>query len=400
MNIVNGKKRILYIDSGQGFGGSSKYLIDLFKYLDRSRYEPLAACYREGAHFEALRQAGYPVFCLNLPLFRAEARGSRFLNYVRFAVYGVTGVIPGAFKIARLIRKEKIDLLHLNNEILTHLPGILAAKITGCPSVLHFQGYRDLTRAEKFFGAWPTAYLALSHAGAALFAGQLKRPVEPLHHAVDLESYDPARYHKAGFLRDQFPGDRLIGVVGRLVAWKGQDVLLESAAEVLKAQRAVKFLIVGDDPDENKPFRRRLEKKAGDLGISDHVIFMGWRKDVPEIIAQLDIFVHTSREPEPFGIVIIEAMAMAKPVIGTAAGGVPELIAGGETGYLVPPADSGAMTEALLKLLGDEKKALAMGKAARLRAEQMFDIRLNAERLSAVYGRVFERPAGQGQVSR
>ncbi len=380
---MNRKKKILFIESGQGYGGSSKYMVDLFRSLDRGKYEPLLAYYQPGLNFDLIRDAGFKVFNLDVKLLPAtNGKGN---HYAALGSYLLASVLPAVPKIISIIKREQIDLLHLNNELLTHLPGMMAAKLTGKKTICHFQGYRKLTRLEKMVGGWPDAYFALSHAGADLFSRELGREVTAIHHAVDLNQYDPGKYRDKKDLRAQFPGTKLVGLVGRLVSWKGQDIFIESARTILKKHRNVKFLMIGDDPDAGKPFRQKLEKKVADYGIQDNVIFLGWRNDIPSVVSQLDIFVHASTLPEAFGIVIIEAMAMKKPVIATKAGGVPELIEDQVSGFLIPPSDAAAMSSAIEKLLQDEKLAVSMGEVGRRRVEEFFDIRLNAARVQEAY---------------
>lgn len=387
----NKAKRILFIESGVGLGGSSKYLVDLFKYLDRNRYEPLLASYVKGLNFEAVESAGVRTFTLGLGVLTDDDKRSRLKKWIDLALWFFVTVFPGIFKIASLIRRERIDAIHLNNEILSHLPGLIAGKLTSTTTVVHFQGHRKLTFLERTFGKLATAYIALSESGARLFAEQLNRTVYPLHHAVDLENYDPEKYARATDLRERFPGCRLVGLVGRVMPWKGQDVFIKSAVKAVEEFPDLRLLIIGDDPAPGKPFRKAMEVLAKEKGIADNVVFMGWQRDIPAKLAQLDIFVHASVRPEPFGIVIIEAMAMKKPVIATDAGGVPEIVVLGETGYLTPIGDTGTMEEALLKLLRDPEGAMRMGEKGRKRVEQFFDIRLNASRLQEFYDSLMER---------
>jgi glycosyltransferase involved in cell wall biosynthesis len=154
---------------------------------------------------------------------------------------------------------------------------------------------------------------------------------------------------------------------------------------VLKARDDVKFLIVGDDPGPAGEFRNQLQEMVESLGLEQKVIFLGWCKDIPGVMAQLDGVVHASTAPEPFGLVVIEAMAMGKPVIATNAGGIPEIVEDGQTGLLIPLKDSTAMAEAILKLLNDDPLALRFGQAGRKRVEEHFDIRSNVAKVEKVY---------------
>ena len=122
------------------------------------------------------------------------------------------------------------------------------------------------------------------------------------------------------------------------------------------------------------------------------MVFTDFRKDIPRIIASLDLLVLTS-EKEHFGRVLIEAMACAKPVVATNAGGVPEIVKDGETGILVPPKDSSAMAEAIITLLQDKERARRMGLAGRERVEKMFDIKENARKTEEIYKNLLTLPS-------
>jgi glycosyltransferase involved in cell wall biosynthesis len=161
--------------------------------------------------------------------------------------------------------------------------------------------------------------------------------------------------------------------------WKGHRLFLEAAQKVLTQLHAIRFLVVGDGA-----LRNELEAFSKDLGVEDNVIFCGYRDDIPEILAGSNILVSASLA-EHFGRVIIEAMAMAKPVVGTRAGGVPEIVIDGQTGILIEPTSSEEMAQAILSLLADPRHAREMGVAGLNRVRDCFSIEKHTREIEEIY---------------
>ena len=185
------------------------------------------------------------------------------------------------------------------------------------------------------------------------------------------------------------PGLFYIGLIGRISPWKGQHIFLQAAAHVFKRFPNARFVIIGaalfGEYDQEV---RRLPKR---LGIEDVVEFAGFRSDIDQVIAGLDLVVHASTTGEPFGQVIIEGMAAGKPIVATNGGGVPEIVEDGSTGILVPMGDAQAMADAICKILADPARALEMGIRGRQRAENHFTVELTASKVEAVYRKVLQR---------
>lgn len=175
------------------------------------------------------------------------------------------------------------------------------------------------------------------------------------------------------------PTDRLIGTVGRLVRFKGHGFLLEAFARLRESHPGIRLLVVGAGPE-----RETLERQARGLRIAEVVHFTGHRADVADLLATLEIFVLPS-SAEDFGRVLLEAMAMERPVVATAAGGVPEVVEANVTGLLVSPADPVGLADAISLLLVDSARAKAIGRAGRQRVEKLFNLRRHAELVEAVY---------------
>ena len=226
---------------------------------------------------------------------------------------------------------------------------------------------------------------------------------ETLVHAVP-NGIDSARFAPEGLaapLREEFgwsPEAPLVGVVGMLARWKGQDVLLRAFADVLQRRPDARCVIAGDEIYVTRGqtgFAAELRQLVRDLRIEHAVALTGYHDDVPALLRALDVVVHTSIEPEPFGRVIAEGMAAGRPVIATDAGGAPEVT--GESGaaaLLVPPGDVAAMAGAILRLLDDPAEAQRLAEAGRQRVLERFSVAGHVERVQTLYDRLLTSPAG------
>ena len=170
--------------------------------------------------------------------------------------------------------------------------------------------------------------------------------------------------------------------IGRFVPFKGYRYLLE-AAEILHRERQdIRWLLVGDGE-----LKEDLIQQAKAMDVNGQVHFVGWRENVPEFLELCDVFVLPSLH-EHFGRVLIEAMAMNKPVVATSAGGVPEIVKANDTGLLVPPANAPALAQAIGEVLGNPALAEKFGRAGRLRVEQHFSLRSHVSSIESIYQHV------------
>jgi glycosyltransferase involved in cell wall biosynthesis len=174
-----------------------------------------------------------------------------------------------------------------------------------------------------------------------------------------------------------------VGIVGRLAPWKGQHVFLDAFARAFPDGDEC-ALVIGDALFQEEDYAARLHHQADELGIASRVTFRGFRADVPAELADLDVLVHASVIPEPFGQVVVEGMAAGLPVIATDAGGPAEIITPGTDGVLVPLGDAPALAAALRRLAADRGLRARLGSAARARATD-FSADAIAAQMAAMY---------------
>ncbi|MGH1378015.1 MAG: glycosyltransferase family 4 protein [Alphaproteobacteria bacterium] len=180
-----------------------------------------------------------------------------------------------------------------------------------------------------------------------------------------LQDQDAVASYKNKFSPD---GSPLVGIFGRISPWKGQDVFLKSLARL----ENVRAVIVGGALFGEEDYEASLKELAKDLGIEDRVIFAGHVTDVAKVMASCDIVAHCSTSPEPFGLVIVEAMLSRIPVVATNAGGAKEIVLHGETGQLTPISDVAALSDAIDKYLNNPEWMINVVESARKRAVEEF----------------------------
>lgn len=303
--------------------------------------------------------------------------------------------ITTLFKLYRLMRRWQPDIIHTHTAKAGFV-GRMAARLAGVPLVLHtfhghvFHGYfgvaktRRFIQLEKFCARMSDRLITISpHLRQEIasygIADAAQIEVIPLGLELQAMKCLPTR----GFLRTQLgltESVGLIAAVGRLVPIKNIHLFLDAAAIAHQQNPQIRFALIGDGE-----LRQELEAYAQKLGISDAVIFTGWRRDLPQIYADLDaVVISSNNEGTPASL--IEAMAAGCPVISTRVGGVPDLVSDRETGRLVPPQDAHSLAEAMLNIFQSPAQTRQMAERAREFALDKF----NCQRLIADIDRLYQ----------
>ena len=364
---------ILYVHGSADVYGSDKLLLELAAGLDRTRYEPIVVVPTEGPLVSALEERGVDVDVRELSVLHRSVSPRYWLRFV--------GRLPASVRAMRkLIEQRGVHLVHTNT---SHVyDGALAARAAGVAHVWHV---REVHTGLSVIGGplsrmiyhYSDAVIVMSAAVDEAFFGARRDKEGRIHKVFD--GVDVGRFHPGNSgseIRAEVglgPDTPLVGVVGRIAHWKGHRLFLRAAARVSQCLRDVHFLVVGDTVTAgDRRVREDLLRLVEELGLEDAVTFAGVRADVPQVMAALDVLVLPSELPEPWGMVVLEAMATARPVVATRQGGPLEAVVDGETGYLVSPDDPATMAQAILDLLETPERSLAMGKRGRLRCEQRF----------------------------
>jgi glycosyltransferase involved in cell wall biosynthesis len=204
-----------------------------------------------------------------------------------------------------------------------------------------------------------------------------------VHDGIDPRPFDTITPEAIVSLRKEIglESNSMIGIFGRLSPWKGQHILLE-AISVIPGMHAV---LIGDALFGESAYAEGLKVRASQPDIAGRVHFLGFRRDIPALMQAMDIIVHASTSPEPFGLVIVEGMLARKPVIATRAGGAIEIIQEGESGVLVTPGSIFELRAALERLLADPHMTERLSRDGRRRAE-VFSLDALFLGISAVIG--------------
>lgn len=380
--------RILYLDHTGELGGAERVLLDVLPRLDRDRIEPILAASPHGELLDRARALGVEVLPLRLDeTARTLSREAWGLDPLGF-VWRARGYLNEAMRLAALMRERRVDALHANT-LKAHVLGSLAARLAGRPLVWHMHDLpstRGDTRnlLDQVARLARPEIIAVSAAVAADLSPALRARARVVHNGLDLAAFDRAAASLAAPLALPAGDGPLIGSISYLIPWKGHEVFLRAARRMLAVRPELRFVIVGEPIFQWRDERDRLEGIARELGVADRVAFLGHREDVPAVLAAFDLFVMPSLF-EPFGRVLIEAMAASRPVVAARAGGVPEIVLDGETGLLVPPGDDAALAEASLALLADPARSRQLGEAGRRRVAEAFSLDAQVAALMAAY---------------
>jgi glycosyltransferase involved in cell wall biosynthesis len=385
--VAIGSTKVLFLDHTSQLGGAERSMLDLLAHLDRSRVVPILATSPGGPLVERAQALGLQVELLDVaPEVLTLSREEWSRNRWAFA-WRARGFMKEVARLARLMREQDVAVVHTNT-LKAHVLGSLVALWARKPIVWHM---RDLpsTRGDArallgvLFKLVKPGILAISRAVADDLPPPMRARTRVVYNGIDMAAFDRAAAQPAELPLP--PGDGpVIGTVSHLIPWKGQEIFLRAAAQLLGSHPGWRFVIVGDAIFQFRNERDRLEALADQLGIRDRVAFAGHREDIPAVMRALDLFVLPSLY-EPFGRVLIEAMGARCPIVASRAGGVPEIVLDGETGVLVPPGEPEALADAIADMVIDRARAVQLGAAGRARVEKHFSLEATVEGVLEAY---------------
>ncbi len=373
--------KVLYLITRLDRGGSAKIFFNLIK---------------------ALKADGMEVVMASGPSILPEEDPEVFSRENKIKFYLVPNLvrnpnpvkdIKAFFEILFILSREKPDVLHTHTSKAGFL-GRIAGKLSNIKAVIHtphghvFYGYFNRVLSYVFFllerlaTVFTDKIIAITERERQEYirlriAGGEK--IQTIPNGIHIEQFLSVSDNKK--VRDELgvkPSVALIGWVGNLVGIKGCKYFIDAAGIIRKTFPDSAFLIVGDGP-----LKGELEKKTETMGLSDRIYFTGYRDDIPNILSSIDILVISSLN-EGLGLVAIEAMASARPVVTTNVGGLPEVVIDGRYGFVVPPKDPNSIADAVLKILTNPSLKEKMGIEAKERA-QIFDFRNTVKKTIALY---------------
>ena len=376
--------RVAVLGHTAAMSGAEIALHRMLAAIDRSRFEVVVILFSDGPLVERLRQDDIAVRVLPLDFRAATTERSVRIASSTTLRHGLV-TIRFAWALARLLHDMAVDVVHCNT-LKADLIGGVAGRLAGTPVVWYLHDRitddylppRTASLIRLAAGLLPARVVANSRTTL-----QTLRPRRPARCSVAYPGLPDSAFATSV---PSLPTAATIGMVGRISPTKGQDVFLRAARLVLADHPLARFRVIGSALFNEQEYERRMHALAAELGIDARVEFVGQVPDVRAELAGLSLLVHASPVPEPFGQVIVEAMAAGVPVIATAAGGVPELAgADGELALLVPPGDDAALAEAMRRTLEDPGAARVRADRALVSVRSRFTADLTATAVSGVW---------------
>lgn len=384
-------RRILLTNMHAGLGGGEMVLLDHIAFLREQGITVALLLLEDGPLAERARRAGAEVRVLPFAWAGGKMRSATM----------VAGRVAGAVRLLRAFRPELVVSYTLNDLVVAGL----AARFTALPLVYRAQG-DVFGPAADGRGTWLGKYLLpvvrfIRPAIIPTTFGEAERlnqcglgpataiPLGVRPPTTEEREAAPALRQEQGWEE----GRPIIALFGRLLHWKGQDVLLRALGRLRRRGVAFGAWIVGDaDFGDGTAYSQELRELVEREGLTEQVRFLGFREDVPALMVGCNVVCHASRF-EPFGMVIAEAMAAGRPVVASDVSGPRESVVEGETGYLVPPGDAAALAQRLERLLSDPAERARLGRNGARRAREHFDRHRN---LQAFHERCREVVGGEG----
>lgn len=382
------RKRILFMHSSDEFYGADVVLLQLVTGLDRRQYEPIVVLPSdipyEGKLSAALEGVGIQYYSMRMGVIRR--RYFSLTGLPRYLMY----LTHGTVQLTRLVKQHQIDLIHSNTSAI--MGGALVARLFGLPHVWHVH---EIIEQPAWLGrliyriilANSTKVVAISQAVAhCISKREAPSHVEVVWNGIDCTRFSPqvdddcfrAKWGVA-------PDEVLVGVVGRISRWKGQELFLEAASKVVEVCPRIQFAIVGDPVPGEESRLLDLRRQANRLGLGDELVFHPFTDKVHKVMRALDILVLPSTLPEPLGLVVLEAMASERPVIAAAHGGPLETIVPDETGLLFNPGDADALAKKIVQLANNAGLRKDMGRKGRQHVLEHFSLDRFSQRFNGLY---------------
>jgi glycosyltransferase involved in cell wall biosynthesis len=350
-------QRVCHVSMTLQTGGLERLLVDFGRYHDSTQY---------ALRFVALDLLGQPADDLKRMGFEVDS--------MHLSAIGKWTLIR---RLANLLRRERIDIVHTHNTY-AHFYGTAAAKLAGVRTVVntqHGRGCGERWKDRVLFRSanrWTQRVVGVSEDAARLCRAQDPRSAERI--VTILNGIDLNRFTYHG------PADTLTAIsVARLSPVKDFPTLLRGVAKARPQIPEFRLQIVGDGQE-----RAKLEQLAAELQITDVVTFLGERSDVPALLKQAGFFVSSSKT-EGISLTVLEAMAVGLPVLTTSVGGNPEIVDDSRTGRLVEPLNPDAIATGLVAMCRDRARWREMGEAGRKRVEERFEIRTMIRNYEALY---------------
>ena len=398
------KKKILYVENGIGYGGAIICLRHLVRHLDRNRFEPLVVTGRTSPDYQAIgNEAQWKYipdrYFDNVSLRRRLAKQA-WLNKVPSLHFiskqllargdDLFNFLPFFLRLLWLAKCFRVDLIHANNEPFCNRAALLVAKVLQIPCICHIRGGdHEGSQLMQWTYSLPDHFISVSHWVAKSLQENLHiaaNKISVVYDGIALEKLniyaDGSQFRDAYHVADD---DFAVGLVGLLIPWKGQVLFLEAAKLLRSKIPCLKMLIIGGTPDDCIAYEALLRQRVKDEQLTEMIIFTGHISSMETVYNGLDVVLSASTQPEPLGTVVIEAMAMGRPIIAPNHGGAAEMIRHDETGLLFDPGDMQSLANAIEKLCCSKSLRVKLGENARSAALKSFAVEDHVRHIQSIY---------------
>ncbi|HIE27734.1 TPA: glycosyltransferase family 1 protein [Candidatus Poribacteria bacterium] len=390
--MSSSRETILFYDAYTVFYGAQKSMYLLIKSIEKRRYRCLVLCSGPGPLADNLGNLeGVEIHIISPGQYLQRSKEKNVVSAnITNKILFVISYLRYTFQLINFLKRQHVKIIYNNNIRALLLTG-LAAKLTRTRLVLHIRNNSirpNNSFLQKIGFLLPDRILVNSDFAKQNISSQLpdSREVTTVYSGIDCAEFSPQLRRKD--VRPEFniaPSDFVVGLIAYLVPAKGQEYFLEAAADIHRDYPKVKFLLVGDVPHGgDRSYKLKLKELASRLKLDNCVIFAGYRDDIPDILAMLGLSVLPSLS-EGLPRAVLESMAMAKPVIGTNVGGIPELIENGRTGIIVPPRNSKALAQAMRKILDEPDESQRMGQVGREKISNYFMIEPICRQVESIF---------------
>lgn len=384
------KVSVLYVHANNtDIGGADYCLFKLASELDKNQFRPVVCLSKKTEVLELYNREGIKTYIIDME----RIKKSKNLLYL-FKL--LIKFLPTIQHIRRIIKDDRIDLVHGND--LLDIYGSIAGRLSRIPVTQYVRwiivspAWLKKLLIHIVYSINDIVMTVSDGVAKEMFSknGAVLSNITTCYDWIDMDMDKVGHSENGTDIKKEFsipPEVPVIGCVGRLEHWKGQDLFIKAAAEVLNSFPEARFLVVGGAVEGRgrETYSIQLKTLAKELNIHDKIIFAGHRSDVSDVMKSFDIVVHSSITPDPLPGVVMEAMCCSRAVIGANAGGVPEEVIDGVTGMLYPPGDHKQMAEKIIRLLERPKLARQMGKAGKKRVEEVFNKKTLCTRIENVY---------------
>lgn len=392
-------KRILYIETGMGFGGAAISMFELTSNL--KNHKPIIAFFSSKENDVTSLFNNYNTYFLNTRFsYFHKASFNKKLNRIShndyfhiiasklFTLLSAIEDYVLFIKICRIIKRENISIVHINNCI--HPIPLKAARKFSLPTIVHLRGHVDCAGRKK--DACNRAFHTLIaptnkiHNFAIDELGVNKNKIKIIYNSVNPELYDLVEQGKTVRKQYNVPDDViLLGMFARIIPMKGQLQLARASHKLLKNNHNIMCMFIGDISDGDISYYHELKTYIKNSGFSNRFIFTGYRDNAPEYYNATDIVIHGSIANEAFGRVIIESWAAHKPIIATNIPASVELIEHNKTGILVESENIEELSDAILRLSGDPVERKTLAENGYRRIEKTFSSKIVSTSIEKIY---------------